>query len=129
MLENHDLGKPHKIWAKIHCPHKFFWACTPVVIYYAFCYLLNFYLLILPEERMNFKLNNILGNSVYIEIDKTNDDILAQIVLDLISDTEKFSLQFDETTNASNLSQLAVFVRYGNKEDVKKEIFFFVSPL
>ena len=61
-------------------PAKFFWACTPMVIYYAFCYLLNFNLLILPEERMNFKLNNIPGNSVYIEIDKMNDDILAQIV-------------------------------------------------
>ena len=78
---------------------------------------------------MNFKLNNISGNSVYIEIDKMNDNILAQIVLDLISDTAKFSLQFDQTTNASNLSQLAVFVRYGNKEDVKKEINYFVSPL
>ena len=46
-------------------------------MYYAFRYLLKFNLLILPEERMNFKLNNILGNSVYIEIDKMNDDILA----------------------------------------------------
>ena len=91
--------------------------------------MLKFNLLILPEERMNFKLNNIPGNSVYIEIHKMNDDVLAQIVLDLISDTAKFSLQFDETTNASNLSQLAVFVRYGNKEDVKKKVFYFVSPL
>ena len=80
--------------------------------------MLKFNLLILPEEQMNFKLNNIPGNSVYIEIDKMNDDILAQIVLNLISDTAKYSLQFDETTNASNLSQLAVFVHYGNKEDV-----------
>ena len=64
-----------------------------------------------------------------IEIDKMNDDILAQIVLDLISDTAKFSLQFYETTNASDLSQLAVIVRYGNKEDVKKEVFLFCQPL
>ena len=91
--------------------------------------MLKFNLLIFPEERMNFKLNNIPSNSVYIEIDKMNDDILAQIVLNLISDTAKFSLQFDETTNVSNLSQLAVFMRYGNKEDVKKEFFYFVSPL
>ena len=77
MLENHDLGKHHKIWAKLHCLPKFFWAGTPMVIYYAFCYLLKFNLLILPEERMNFKLNNIPDNSVYIEIDKMNDDILA----------------------------------------------------
>ena len=37
-------------------------------VYYAFCYLLKFYLpLILPEEQMNFKLSNIPGNSVYID--------------------------------------------------------------
>ena len=57
-----------------------------------------------------------------------NDDILAQIVSDLISNTAKFSLQFDEITNVFNLSQLAVFVRYG-KEDVKKENFLFGEPL
>ena len=77
---------------------------------------------------MNFKLNNIPGNSVYIKIDKMNNDILAQIVSDLISDTAKFSLQFDEATNVSNLSQLAVFVHYG-KEDVKNEDFLFCQPL
>ena len=77
---------------------------------------------------MNFKLSNIPGNSVYIKIDKMNDDILAQIVSDLISNRAKFSLQFDETTNVFNLIQLAVFVRYG-KEDVKKEDFLFCEPL
>ena len=91
--------------------------------------MLRFNWLILPEEQINFKLNNIPGNSVYIEIDKVNNDILAQIVLDLISDTAKFSLQFDETTNASNLSQLAVFMHYRNKENMKKEVFYFVNPL
>ena len=73
------------------------------VIYYALYYLLKFNLLILPEERMNFKLSNIPGNSVYIKIDKMNNDILAQIVSDLILDTAKFSLQFDEKTNVFNL--------------------------
>ena len=77
MLENHDLGKHHKIWAKLHCLPKFFWAGTPMVIYWAFCYFLKFNLLILPEERMNFKLNNIPGNSIYIEIDKMNDGHLG----------------------------------------------------
>ena len=85
--------------------------------------MLKFNLLILPEERMNFKLSNILGKNIYIKIDKMNDDILAQIFSDLVSDTAKFSLQFDENTNVSDLSQLAVFVRYG-KKDVKKEDFF-----
>ena len=90
----------------------------------------KFNLLILPEERMNFKLSNIPGNSVYIKIDKINDGIMTQIVSELISDTAKFSLQFDEMMNVSNLSQLAVFVRYG-KEDVKNEDFLhvFCQPL
>ena len=77
---------------------------------------------------MNFKSSNIPDNSVYIKIDKMNDGILARIVSDLISDTAKLSLQFDETTNVSNLSQLAVFVRYG-KEDVKNKDFLFCQTL
>ncbi|XP_040278289.1 protein ZBED8-like [Bufo bufo] len=40
----------------------------------------------------------------------------------------KFSLQLDETTDVSNLSQLAVFVRYV-KDDVIKEEFLFCKPL
>ena len=55
--------------------------------------------------------------------DKIEDmikDILAQVVADLISSPAKFSLQLDETTDVSNLSQLAVFVRYV-KDDVIKE--------
>ena len=57
-----------------------------------------------------------------------NDDIFAQIVSDLISDTAKFSLQFYETTNVSNLRQFAVFVRYG-KEDIKKKDYLFCQLL
>ena len=90
--------------------------------------MLKFNLLILPEERMNFKLSNIPDKNVYIKIDKMNDNIFTQIVSDLISDTAKFSRQFDEATNVSNLSQLAVFVHHG-KEDVKNEAFLFCQPL
>ena len=90
--------------------------------------MLKFNLLILSKEQMNFNLSNIPSNSVYIKIDTMNDDILAQIVSDLISDTAKFSLQFDEATNVSNLSQLVVFVHYG-KEDVKNKDFLFCQPL
>ena len=77
---------------------------------------------------MNFKLSNIPGNSVYIKVDKMNNDILAPIVSNLILDTAKFSFQFDETTNVSNLSELVIFVRYG-KEHVKNEDFLFCQPL
>ena len=30
VLENHDLGKRHEIWAKLYCPTKFFLAGTPM---------------------------------------------------------------------------------------------------
>jgi hypothetical protein len=55
-------------------------------------------------------------------------DILAQVVADLISSPAKFSLQLDETTDVSNLSQLAVFVHYV-KDDVIKEDVLFCKPL
>ncbi|KAJ3592624.1 hypothetical protein NHX12_007751 [Muraenolepis orangiensis] len=58
----------------------------------------------------------------------SDEDILAQVVADLISSPAKFSLQLDETTDVSNLSQLAVFVRYV-KDDVIKEDFIFCKPL
>lgn len=53
---------------------------------------------------------------------------MAQVVADLISSPAKFSLQLDETTDVSNLSQLALFVRYV-KDDVIKEDFLFCKPL
>ncbi|GAA6099628.1 protein ZBED8 [Tachysurus ichikawai] len=55
-------------------------------------------------------------------------DILAQVFADLISSPARFSLQLDETTDVSNLSQLAVFVRYV-KGDLIKEDFLFCKPL
>ena len=45
-----------------------------------------------------------------------SNGILAQILLDLILSLTKFSLQFDKTTNVSNLSQL---------EDMIEEDFLF----
>lgn len=56
-------------------------------------------------------------------MDDMSNDILAQVVADLISSPAKFSLQLDETTNVSNLSQLVVFVCYV-KDDMIKEDFF-----
>lgn len=61
-------------------------------------------------------------------IDDMSNDILAQVVADLISSPTKFSLQLDETTDVSSLSQLAVFVRYV-KDDMIKEDFLFCKPL
>ena len=87
--------------------------------------MLKFNLLILPEERMNFKQSNIPGNNVYIKIGKMNDDILAQIVSDLISDTAKFSLQFDETTNGFQ-SKPACCIR-AIWERIRKKDFFILS--
>ena len=32
VLENHDMGKCHKIWKKLHCPDKIVLAGTPMAI-------------------------------------------------------------------------------------------------
>ena len=63
------------------------------------------------------------NDTISSRMDDLSDDILAQVVADLISSPAKFSLQLDETTDVSNLSQLVVFVRYV-KDDVIKEDFF-----
>ncbi|GAA6077220.1 protein ZBED8-like isoform X1 [Tachysurus ichikawai] len=52
------------------------------------------------------------NDTISDRIEDMSKDILAQVVADLISSPAKFSLQLDETTDVSNLSQLAVFVRY-----------------
>ncbi|XP_075719811.1 protein FAM200C-like [Rhinoderma darwinii] len=68
------------------------------------------------------------NDTVSDRIEDMSKDILAQVVADLISSPAKFSFQLDETTDVSNLSQLAVFVRYV-KDDVIKEDFLFCKPL
>ncbi|XP_073485045.1 protein FAM200C-like [Aquarana catesbeiana] len=68
------------------------------------------------------------NDTISDRIEDMSKDILAQVVADLISSPAKFSLQLDETTDVSNLSQLAVFVRYV-KDDVIKEDFLFCKPL
>ena len=68
------------------------------------------------------------NNTISNRIDKMSDDILAQIVSDLILSPVKFSLQLDEITDVTSLSQIAVFLRYV-KEDVIKEDFLFSQPL
>ncbi|XP_073456451.1 protein FAM200C-like [Aquarana catesbeiana] len=68
------------------------------------------------------------NDTISDRIEDMSKDILAQVVADLISSPAKFSLQHDETTDVSNLSQLAVFVRYV-KDDVIKEDFLFCKPL
>ncbi|GAA6077221.1 protein ZBED8-like [Tachysurus ichikawai] len=68
------------------------------------------------------------NDTISDRIEDMSKDILAQVVADLISSPAKFSLQLDETTDVSNLSQLAVFVRYV-KGDLIKEDFLFCKPL
>ena len=68
------------------------------------------------------------NDTISSRIDDMSNDILAQVVADLISSPAKFSLQLDETTDVSNLSQLAVFLRYV-KDDMIKEDFLFCRPL
>ncbi|CAL9696028.1 unnamed protein product [Knipowitschia caucasica] len=71
---------------------------------------------------------SLSNDTVSDRIEDMSKDILAQIVADLISSPTKFSLQLDESTDVSNLSQLAVFVRY-MKDDMIKEEFLFCKPL
>jgi hypothetical protein len=52
------------------------------------------------------------NDTISDRIEDMSKDILAQVVADLITSPAKFSLQLDETTDVSNISQLAVFVRY-----------------
>ncbi|XP_067122548.1 protein FAM200C-like [Centruroides vittatus] len=68
------------------------------------------------------------NDTISDRIDDMSKDILAQVVADMISSPAKFSLQLDETTDVSSLSQLAVFVRYV-KDDVIKEDFLLCKPL
>ncbi|XP_076329269.1 protein FAM200C-like isoform X1 [Tachypleus tridentatus] len=65
------------------------------------------------------------NHTISSKIDDMSDDIWAQVVADLISSPAKFSLQLDETTDVSNLSQL-VFMRY-MKNEIKD--FLFCKPL
>ena len=85
---------------------------------------------IMLGKEAEVKLSQIpLSNDTISDrIEDMSKDILAQVVADLISSPAKFSLQLDETTDVSNLSQLAVFVRYV-KDDVIKEEFLFCKPL
>ena len=68
------------------------------------------------------------NDTINSRTDDMSNDILAQVVADLISSPAKFSLQLDETTDVSSLSQLAVFVRYV-KDDMIQEDFLFCRPL
>ncbi|XP_075712853.1 protein FAM200C-like [Rhinoderma darwinii] len=81
---------------------------------------------IMLGKEAEVKLSQIpLSNDTISDrIEDMSKDILTQVVANLISSPAKFSLQLDETTDVSNLSQLAVFVRYV-KDDVMKEDFFY----
>jgi zinc finger BED domain-containing protein 5/7/8/9 len=85
---------------------------------------------IILGQAAEHKLSTIpLSNDTISDrIEKMSKDILAQVVADLISSPAKFSLQLDETTDVSNLSQLAVFVRYVKHDEIKEE-FLFCKPL
>ena len=72
-----------------------------------------------------FSLIPLSNDSISSRIDEMSNDILAQVVADLISSPVKFSLQLDETTDVSNLSQLAIFVRYVKDDAIKEEFLFF----
>ena len=69
-------------------------------------------------SRISFS-NDTISN----RINKISDNMLAQIVSDLILSPIKLSLRLDETTDVSNLSQLAVFVRLCKRRRDKGRFF------
>lgn len=69
------------------------------------------------------------NDSISDRIEDMSKDILAQVVADFISNPAKFGLQLDETIDVSNLSQLAVFVRYVKDDVIKEDFFYFLSLL
>lgn len=64
------------------------------------------------------------NDTISDRIEDMSNNILAQVVADLISSPTKFSLQLDETTDVSNLSQLSVFVRYVKDGMIKEDVLF-----
>ncbi|KAF2361054.1 hypothetical protein FHG87_008189 [Trinorchestia longiramus] len=84
---------------------------------------------IMLGEKTEVKLSQIpLSNGTISDrIEDMSKYILAQVFADLISSPAKFSFQLDETTDVSNLSQLAVLVRH--VKDVLNEDFLFCKPL
>uniref|UniRef100_UPI00358EDACB protein FAM200C-like n=1 Tax=Myxine glutinosa TaxID=7769 RepID=UPI00358EDACB len=68
------------------------------------------------------------NDTIRCRIDDMSDDILAQVVAVLVASPTKFSLQLDETTDVSNLSQLILFVRYVKGDEIKED-FLFCKPL
>ena len=68
------------------------------------------------------------NDTINSRTDDMSNDILAQVVADLISSPAKFSLQLDETTDVSSLSQLVVLVRYV-KDDMIQKDFLFCRPI
>ncbi|KAF2360197.1 protein of unknown function DUF4371 [Trinorchestia longiramus] len=82
------------------------------------------------RKEAEVKLSEIpLSNDTISDrMEDMSKEILAHVVADLISSSAKFSLQLDEITDVSNLSQLAVFMRYTN-DDLIEEYFLFCKPL
>lgn len=80
------------------------------------------------SAKNKFSQVSLSNNTVRSRIVDMSKDILAQVINDLTSSPERFSLQLDESTDVSNMSQLIVFVRYMKDDDIV-ENFLFCKPL
>ena len=76
------------------------------------------------EAKQKISLVPLSNDTIHDRIKDMSDDILKQVVEQIKSSPGKISLQFDETTDASQCSQLIVFVRYIYNNGVKEEFFF-----
>ncbi|XP_068232174.1 protein FAM200C-like [Palaemon carinicauda] len=64
--------------------------------------------------------NNVIGGRV----EDMSCDILDQIVEEIQASPTRISLQLDESTDVSNLSQLIVYTRYIKDDEIKDEFLF-----
>ena len=67
--------------------------------------------------------NNVIGGRV----EDMSCDILDQIVEEIQASPTRISLQLDESTDVSNLSQLIVYTRYIKDGEIKDDFFFLIG--
>lgn len=74
------------------------------------------------EQAKKLSVISVSNNTIRRRIDEMASDILAQVVQEVKnSPYNKFSLQFDESTDVSSCAILLGFIRYVHLSDVKEE--------
>ena len=108
-----EAKKPHTIAENLFLP------CTRDIVR----------LMIGPDAVTKLSPLSVSNNTIKRRISDISEDILCQIIQELKETPFRlFSIQLDETTDVTNLSQLLVDVPYYKNEKMKEE-FLFCKPL